>query len=74
MKNLKLIIDFIEYVSEFYNDRDGIYPIATHGQIKDACILFVDNANKNNCQLHFDSLDRESVRTILEPTHSIFIP
>jgi hypothetical protein len=61
----EILIQFIDYVTNFYSNKYGVYPIATHDQIKDACALFVANANENNCKLYYDSLDREDVRTIL---------
>jgi len=74
MINLKEFIHFVKYVDSFYNDVDGIYKIATSEQIEDACIKFVTNAVADQTELHYDSIDRENVRCILEPTYSIFIP
>lgn len=72
--NLKEFIHFVKYVDSFYNDVNGIYPIATSDQIENACIKFVANAIEKKTELHYDSIDRESVRKILEPNYSIFIP
>lgn len=74
MINLKEIIHFVKYVDSFYNDVDGIYKIATSDQIEDACIQFVTNAIEKKTELHYDSIDRELVRQILEPSYSMFIP
>ena len=73
MKNSKLIKEFIGYVTDFYNDKNGIYPIATKSEIKSACYKFVDKRMALQKPLYFDSLDREEVRCILEPSYSIFI-
>tara|TARA_R110000803_G_scaffold205941_1_gene272903 strand:+ start:176 stop:397 length:222 start_codon:yes stop_codon:yes gene_type:complete len=73
MKKLKIVNEFVKYVTEFYNDKDGIYPIATKSEIKSACYKFIDKRMALQKPLYFDSLDREEVRCILEPSHSIFI-
>jgi hypothetical protein len=57
---------FISYVYSFYNDKDGLYPIASESRIKEACIQY---ATKQTDTIHFDSVDREAVRTILEPSY-----
>ena len=74
MKKLKIVKEFIEYVTDFYNDKTGIYPIAKKKEIKLACYKFIDNRMALQKPLYFDSLDREEVRCILEPDYSIFIP
>ena len=53
-----------------YNDKNGIYPIASIDKIKGAVNKFLES--KPLSKFHFDSLDRETVRCILEPSHSIF--
>tara|TARA_R110002167_G_scaffold44010_2_gene132673 strand:+ start:2023 stop:2241 length:219 start_codon:yes stop_codon:yes gene_type:complete len=72
MKKLKIVKEFIEYVTEFYNDKTGIYPIATKSKIKSACMQFIDNRLNAEKVLYFDSLDREEVRCLLQPDYKIF--
>jgi hypothetical protein len=62
---------FYKYVSDFYNNEDGIYPIATPQRIVEAVNEYLES--KPLSQIYFDSLDRESVRKIIEPSYSIFI-
>lgn len=60
---------FLEYVCEFYNNEDGIYPIATREQIADAVSKYL--ASKNLEEIEFDSYDREMVRTLIDPNYSL---
>lgn len=60
---------FIEYCNEFYNIETGIYPVATKGDIIKAIGQYMSKTNGND--IHFDSLDRERVREILQPSYSI---
>lgn len=70
MKNYsREIKEFYEYVNSFYNMTDGIYPIATTERIIEACNQYLES--KLLSQIEFDSFDRESVRTILEPDYTI---
>ena len=52
---------------------NSTYPIATKSEIKSACYKFIDKRMALQKPLYFDSLDREEVRCILEPSYSIFI-
>lgn len=63
------ITNFIDYCNDFYSLETGIYPIATKKDIETACIKYILQAKNNN--LEFDSLDREKVRTILQPDYSL---
>jgi hypothetical protein len=70
MKNYVLEIqNFYIYVHDFYNDVNGIYPIATAKRIHQAVNEYLES--KPLGEIHFDSFDRESVRMIIEPTYSI---
>lgn len=64
------ISKFYKYVIDFYNNEDGIYPIAT----EEECIQAVDEylLSKPLSEIEFDSIDREAVRMILQPGYSIF--
>ena len=73
MKNYWLEIkNFYEYVWSFYNLESGIYPIATDERIQEAVNQYLES--KPLGEIYFDSFDRESVRKIIEPEYSIFIP
>lgn len=65
------ITNFIDYCNDFYSLEMGIYPIATKKEIETACIKYILQAK--NANLEFDSLDRERVRTILQPDYSLTI-
>lgn len=67
----KEIEDFYEYVWEFYNIKSGIYPIATDEMIQQSVNQYLES--KPLSEIEFDSFDRESVRCIIEPSHSIFM-
>lgn len=62
---------FYKYVSDFYNNEDGIYPIATKERIIQAVNQYLES--KPLGEIYFDSFDRESVRMIIEPEYSMFI-
>ena len=64
------IKEFQIYVWEFYNDRDGIYPIANSIQIQDAVMKYMES--KLLTEIEFDSFDREEVRAILQPNYKMF--
>jgi hypothetical protein len=73
MKNYpKIITEFHQYVLSFYNSTDGVYPIATKKLIEESVNQYLES--KPLSQIYFDSFDREEVRCIIEPSHSIFIP
>ena len=63
------IKNFIDYCNEFYNIETGIYPVATKEDIKKAIAQYMCKTNGKD--IHFDSLDRERVREILQPSYSI---
>ena len=65
----KRIEEFIFYVNSFYNEKDGIYPIATKERIAEAISIYLES--KPLGEIYFDSIDREFVRLILEPTYSL---
>lgn len=56
--------NFIKYCNEFYNIKNGIYPIADSIQIERAIGEYLTQPHKIDIQ--FDSVDRELVRVILE--------
>ena len=61
---------FYEYVWLFYNLESGLYPIATDKKIQEAVNQYIES--KPLGQIYFDSLDRESVRQIIQPEYQIF--
>lgn len=61
---------FYKYVYDFYNNVDGIYPIATKERILEAVNQYLES--KPLSQIYFDSFDRESVRMIIEPNYTMF--
>jgi hypothetical protein len=72
MKNYSIEIQkFYNYLFDFYHIEDGIYPIASTQRIVEAANEYLES--KPLSQIYFDSLDRESVRKIIEPSYSIFI-
>ena len=73
MKNYAEKIEFFyEYVHEFYNDQNGIYPIATTKRIVQAVNEYLET--KPLSQIMFDSYDRELVRQIIQPSYSMWPP
>jgi hypothetical protein len=67
---LSQLYDFINYVDEFYNIENGIYPIATRTQIIEAIGEYMLSQRTLKCE--FDSIDREKIRQILQPDYIIF--
>ena len=65
----ELIKDFYIYVNKFYNIETGIEPIATDNEIQQAVNTYLEI--KPLSQIEFDSLDREFVRQILQPSYRI---
>ena len=63
------IQNFYNYCYEFYNNKTGVYPIATPERIAEAVNQYLES--KPLGEIYFDSFDRESVRMIIEPTYSI---
>ena len=64
------VLEFVSYCNNFYNELDGIYPIATKEQITDAVVEYL-YSTESECQ--FDSIDREGVRGIIQPNYSEFL-
>lgn len=67
----ELIEEFISYVDSFYNDQYGCIPIATKERIVEAVNIYLESNPLS--EICFDSLDRESVRMILEPSYSMWL-
>jgi len=59
---------FIEYCNDFYNIKSGVYPIAKRSEIINAIGEYLTEPHPYDIQ--FDSIDREKVREILEPSYS----
>jgi hypothetical protein len=64
--------NFNQYCNDFYNEYYGVYPIASSVQIEAAIGEFLTQPHEYDIQ--FDSIDREKVREILEPSYSPFGP
>jgi len=65
---------FIEYCEAFYsNESDGIYPVASNREIRRGIDEYLHQLDGHEFQTWGggDSLDRERVREILEPSYSI---
>ena len=64
---------FTNYVNSFYNKDDGIYPIATSEEIDEAIQEYLDSLIDHEWMEwgYGDSLDRERVREILQPSYQI---
>lgn len=65
------ISQFYKYVSDFYNDVNGVYPIASEEKIVEAVNQYLES--KSLSEIHFDSFDRECVRMILQPEYSLYL-
>ena len=59
---------FIEYCNDFYNKKTGMYPIASRKEIINAIGEYLTEPHEYEIQ--FDSIDREKVREILEPSYN----
>jgi hypothetical protein len=71
----KEYIEFVDYVNEFYG-KDGIYADQLNGgftksQIKVAVVKYFSTFDKNRTWGGGDSLDRERVREILDPSYKM---
>ena len=64
--------EFNQYCNDFYNEYYGVYRIASSEQIEDAIGVYLTRPHEFEVQ--FDSIDRENVRMILEPSYSPFGP
>jgi len=61
------ISEFTAYCNDFYNDKNGIYPIASTEKITEAIAQYITQPRQ--IPLEFDSIDRELVRKILQPNY-----
>ena len=71
------LIDFIEYVDSFYNEKNGIYPIKglTNYMIINATQKYITSQTKDYTWGGGDSVDRERVcRIILADNKSLLNP
>ena len=59
---------FIEYCNDFYNIESGMYPIAKRKEIINAIGEYLTQPHE--FEIQFDSIDREKVREILEPSYN----
>jgi hypothetical protein len=59
---------FIEYCNDFYNIKTGMYPVATKKEIIAAIGEYLTQPHE--FEIQFDSIDREKVREILEPSYN----
>lgn len=66
----QLIKEFEQYCQAFYNDKTGLYPIATKKYIKQCVAKYIES--KPLSQIYFDSFDREEVRIIIQPNYKMF--
>jgi hypothetical protein len=64
--------EFNQYCNDFYNQYYGVYPIASSEQIEAAIGEYLTEPHP--FEIQFDSIDRENVRMILEPSYSPFGP
>jgi len=64
----KDLADFNQYCNDFYNEYYGVYPIASSEQIEAAIGEYLTQPHE--FEIQFDSIDREKVREILEPSYS----
>lgn len=72
MKNYPVLIrEFHKYCQIFYNDKNGLYPIATKKYITQCVNQYLES--KPLSQIYFDSFDREEVRTIIQPSYKMFL-
>lgn len=61
---------FYGYVIEFYNNVNGIYPIASRKRIIQAVNQYLET--KPLSEIMFDSFDRELVRQIIQPGYKMW--
>jgi hypothetical protein len=64
----KDLADFNQYCNDFYNEYYGVYPIASSEQIEAAIGEYLTQPHE--FEIQFDSIDREKVREILEPSYN----
>jgi hypothetical protein len=64
--------EFNQYCNDFYNEYYGVYRIASSEQIEAAIGEYLTEPHP--FEIQFDSIDRENVRMILEPSYSPFGP
>lgn len=65
---LKDLNEFVQYCNDFYNELYGEYRIASSEQIEAAIGEYLTQPHEYEIQ--FDSIDREKVREILEPSYN----
>jgi len=61
------LVNFLVYVEEFYDEKNGIYPIKglTYDMIFTATLKYVSSQTKDYTWGGGDSVDRERVRDII---------
>mgnify|MGYP003134612513 CR=1 FL=1 len=65
MKDYAILInEFYNYVWDFYNKKNGVYPIATDKIIQLSVNRYLETTSLR--KIEFDSVDREKVRSIIE--------
>lgn len=66
---------FVEYCNAFYSKGDGIYPIASEQEIRRAINVYLEKLDGHEWMEwgYGDSIDRERVREILDPSYSIVL-
>ena len=60
--------EFVEYCNDFYNEEYGEYRIASAEAIEAAIGEYLTQPHE--FEIQFDSIDREKVREILEPSYN----
>jgi hypothetical protein len=55
---------FQGYCLDFYNNKTGIYPIASESEVIEAVNQYLTDRRLG--EIYFDSIDREAVRKIIE--------
>lgn len=72
MEHVKFKV-FVDYVNEFYNIDTGIYKIATRNQLQVACVQYIQKmiSEGREAEVEYDSIDRERVRQIIQPSYSL---
>ena len=66
---LEEIKEFQDYCVAMYNDQNGIYKIATAEQIVQAVDVYLRKTPLS--EVYFDSVDRERVRQIIQPSYQL---
>ena len=66
---LEEIEEFQRHCVAMYNDQNGIYEIATAEQILQAVDVYLRKTPLS--EVKFDSVDRERVRQIIQPSYQL---